>query len=267
MGDTIEKEIWNPNAIIHWENRSPARPLIVNTDHRLHYRVIGKSRREGEDDLQRLTQTSPMEDRWEYVEGISQKTGEEIQIWYEVGVLETPIAADGYFTPILDENILKDLERLGVRETARTAYHFHPDDSLRGLSTHANQHLSNTPSETDYSYGPVDFFHYGDRPYPIDNRIVVPSGVWQITPLFRNVDTSSWYPNLPDLGERLDELKAEYRDYRDDCLNPLGRGRIPIISPIIILLVGPTDCYPEHYSERFSNDLFRVEFEARNMPR
>lgn len=243
-------------AAFHLRIGSPDEPLYVN-QRGLHYRVIGKSRQEGEGDLRRLTQTSSAEEGWVFVEA-TDSSGKLISIWYEVGMDSAWNHVD-FSRDFIDHVVLGDLRNLGLSPQSVSEYHIHPlsDKWIEwtgGRRARASDFV-NFFSPEDYAGTAAGFFaniprHYsGDwNAQAADVRIVAPEGIWKFVPQ-RDGNMDSW--------PIIQNIHHGYSVYLSQCGLPEGiLGKIPIIG----IFASRKQCTPSEIIQRFSTPDIAIEF-------
>lgn len=110
--------------------RSPASPLVVNTDPNRHY-LVEKTEAEGMQELHRLASRAEvssahaLEDAWMYIQG-KDANDRTLEFWFEIGQRET-VNSTRTSAITLGKMAAYLLER-GIRVTAGVHYHYHPAD-------------------------------------------------------------------------------------------------------------------------------------------
>lgn len=158
---------------ISFESKPAGTSLSVNLNAG-HYRIAGKSREQGEKELHSLVTSATVEESYLFIEGTDAK-GKAMAIWYEVGRQETlhQVSVTTETIKAASEN----LKALGITPKFISNYHIHPINT-------DNPDASNTISHPDYAFVvekmPKFLKEFGNVPF--DARVVVPAGVWTLSP-------------------------------------------------------------------------------------
>lgn len=224
---------------IHFQERPKELPLTVNRD-LAHYKVIGKSRNEGERDLYELTKTSDVEEGWAFIEG-KDKLGKPVSLWYEVGERETEVSVGrGDYHP------LDDLKAMGITPEKYSCYHIHPAGNVSPIDYEFGKLFSSRDFLSAMLFAP----YYLNQKIEYDSRIVVVSGIWCIRSESDIADTDA------------NKISRNYGAFiNHDCGNERSLpthflGSIPVLG----ILFPRKYCSPHNIIQRFSNQDVEIEF-------